>query len=47
MAKQMSGPQIFDRLLGFDLVPGTTLAQAQEIAACMRKHISGMHLSPG
>jgi hypothetical protein len=47
MAEQISGPQILDRLLGFDLAPGTTLEQAHEIAAYMRRHISGLHLSPG
>jgi hypothetical protein len=47
LAEQISGPEILERcMLGFDLAAGTTLEQAHEIAAYMRRHISGLHITP-
>jgi hypothetical protein len=46
MAEWVSGPNILGGMLGFDLAPGTTLEQAHEIAAFMRKHIAGLSFTP-
>jgi hypothetical protein len=45
-AEQLSGEMAsINGLIGFDLVPGTTLDQATEIAKYLRQHIRGLSLT--
>jgi hypothetical protein len=45
--EQVSGDKpVLPGLLGFDLMPSTSLEQATEIASYLRKHIRGLMITP-
>jgi hypothetical protein len=45
LAEWVSGEDILEGTLGFNLSPGTTLRQAEELASKMREHIRELALT--